>query len=211
MENAEELKEKVKDALKDMNGSVKMILFTSEEDCKYCKDALEISELVAESNEKLSLEKYDLKKDEGKSKEYQVDKVPALIIHGEEKRMVRFYGLPAGYEFSTLISDIKDASNTKPDISADLIEKIKKIDKELHIQVLVTPTCPHCPQAVKVAHDMALLNPKIKADMIEASEFPDIIKKYNVTGVPKTVINETTEFTGAQPLDIVLKKIEEMK
>jgi len=211
MENAEELKGKVKDALKGLKGPVKMVLFTTEDDCAYCKDASEIAKLVAESSEKLSLEEYDLKKDEEKAKEYSVDRVPALILHGEEKRMVRFFGLPAGYEFSTLISDIKDASNGKPDIPGDLIEKIKKIDKDLHIQVLVTPTCPYCPGAVKVAHDMALLNPKIKADMIEASEFPDLVKKYNVSGVPKTVINEKLELVGAQPLDILLKKIQEME
>jgi glutaredoxin-like protein len=211
MENLEELKGKVKDALKDLKNPVNMVLFTSEKDCEYCKDAKEIADLVAQSNEKIKLESLDLEKDKEKAKEYNVDKVPALIIHGDEKRMVRFFGMAAGYEFSTLISDIKDASNGKPDISDDLIEKIKAIDKKLHIQVFVTPTCPYCPGAVKVAHDLALLNPKITGDMIESMEFRELALMHEVSGVPKTVINGKTDFVGAKPLDAVLKTIEEMK
>jgi glutaredoxin-like protein len=209
MENAEELKEKVKDALVELSGPVKMVLFTSPDGCKYCEDTKEIARLVASTNEKIALEEYDLNKDERKAEEYNVDKVPAIILHGQEMRMIRFFGLPAGYEFSTLISDIKDVSKGKPDISKEIIEQIEKIDQEVHIQVFVTPTCPYCPQAVKVAHDFALLNPKIKGDMVESSEFPDLARKYEVSSVPKTVINEKVEFTGAQPLDVLLKKIQE--
>lgn len=211
MENAEELKEKVKDALKDIKGQVRMVLFTSEEGCEYCKEAKEISELVAGSSENVKLETFDLGKDKDKAEEYSVDKVPALIIHGEEKRFVRFFGLPAGYEFSTLIADIKDISRGAPDISSDLIKRIKAIDRELHIQVFVTPSCPYCPQAVKVAHDFALINPKIKADMVEAMEFRELAMKHEVSGVPKTVVNNKLDFVGARPLDEVLKKIEGME
>jgi glutaredoxin-like protein len=211
MDNVEELKGKVKDALKDLKNPVNMILFTAKKDCEYCKDAKDIAQLVAESNELISLESFDLEKDKKKADEYKIDKVPALIVHGKDKRMVRFFGMAAGYEFSTLISDIKDASLGKPDIPEDLIKKIKSIDKKLHIQVFVTPTCPYCPGAVKVAHDLALLNPKITGDMIESMEFRELAKKHEVSGVPKTVINGKTDFVGAKPLDFVLKMIEEMK
>lgn len=39
----------------------------------------------------------------------------------------------------------------------------------------------------------------MRADIVEASEFPDLAERYNVYAVPKIVINETTEFVGAQP------------
>ena len=211
MDNAEELKAKVKDALKGLKNPVNLVLFTSGKDCEYCKSAKEIAELVASSNSLLRLESFDFEKDKSKAQDYAVDKVPALIIHGKEKRMVRFFGMPAGYEFATLISDIKDASSGKPDIPDDIAKKIRAIDKEVHLEVFVTPTCPYCSGAVKVAHDMALLNPKIKGDMIEAMEFRELAAKNEVSGVPKTVINGRDSFVGAQSIDIVLKKIEEMK
>ncbi len=46
---------------------------------------------------------------------------------------------------------------------------------------------------------LALASPKVRADIIEASEFPSLARQYNVYAVPKIVINEATEFVGAQP------------
>ena len=46
---------------------------------------------------------------------------------------------------------------------------------------------------------MASANPNITADAIEATEFMDLSRKYRVTGVPKTIVNETIEIMGALP------------
>jgi hypothetical protein len=54
---------------------------------------------------------------------------------------------------------------------------------------------------------MAQLNPRITADVIEANEFPDLSQRFNVMGVPKTVINGTQELVGAQPETRVMAAI----
>ena len=46
---------------------------------------------------------------------------------------------------------------------------------------------------------MAAANEKITADAIEATEFMDLSRKYRVTGVPKTIVNETIEILGGLP------------
>jgi hypothetical protein len=46
---------------------------------------------------------------------------------------------------------------------------------------------------------MAAANENITADAIEATEFMDLSRKYRVTGVPKTIVNETIEILGALP------------
>jgi predicted DsbA family dithiol-disulfide isomerase len=46
---------------------------------------------------------------------------------------------------------------------------------------------------------MAVESERVTADVIEAQEFPDLVRRYGVRGVPKIVINETTEFVGALP------------
>lgn len=46
---------------------------------------------------------------------------------------------------------------------------------------------------------MAVESERVTADVIEAMEFPDLANRYRVRGVPKIVINETTEFVGALP------------
>jgi protein-disulfide isomerase len=50
-----------------------------------------------------------------------------------------------------------------------------------------------------LAHQMAVESEHVTADVIEATEFPDLSRRYNVRGVPKIVINDTTEFVGALP------------
>lgn len=46
---------------------------------------------------------------------------------------------------------------------------------------------------------MAAANPNITADAVEATEFMDLSRKYRVTGVPKTIVNETVEILGGLP------------
>jgi predicted DsbA family dithiol-disulfide isomerase len=41
----------------------------------------------------------------------------------------------------------------------------------------------------------------VVADAIEAQEFPELVARYGVQGVPKTVVNGTIEFVGAVPED----------
>lgn len=54
---------------------------------------------------------------------------------------------------------------------------------------------------------MALENPRVKADVVEASEFPQLVQKYHIMGVPKVVINDKVEFEGALPEDQYLQQV----
>ena len=63
-----------------------------------------------------------------------------------------------------------------------------------------------------MAHQFAIENEHITADVVEVSEFIDMAQRYRVQGVPKTVVNDRIEITGAVPeprfLQEVLKAIE---
>jgi glutaredoxin len=86
---------------------------------------------------------------------------------------------------------------------------LAKIDKPLHLQVFVTPTCPYCPKAVRMAHKAAIENENITADMVEAAEFPHLSMRYNVRGVPRTVIGEDFPIEGAVPEMAFVEKVME--
>jgi len=58
-----------------------------------------------------------------------------------------------------------------------------------------------------LAHRMAIESDMVRADMVEASEFPHLVVKYNVFGVPKTVVNEEVEFEGALPEPLFLEQV----
>jgi len=75
------------------------------------------------------------------------------------------------------------------------------------MQAFVSPTCPYCPKAVRAAHRFAMANDNITGDMVEVSEFPHLAVKYDVQGVPKTVINEKVDLVGGQPLQQFLEAV----
>jgi glutaredoxin-like protein len=120
---------------------------------------------------------------------------------------IKFYGIPAGYEFASLIEAIKLVSTGSHGLKPDTTKFLDGLKKDVHLQVFVTPTCPYCPGAVLLAHKMAYYSPKVKGDMIEATEFPHLSQKYRVMGVPRTVINEKEFQEGAAPENTIITKI----
>ncbi len=59
----------------------------------------------------------------------------------------------------------------------------------------------------RVAHAMAMANPHITADVVEVQEFPDLAQRYQISGVPKTVISDRVQFLGAVPEEEFLAKV----
>ncbi len=81
------------------------------------------------------------------------------------------------------------------------------VDRPVHLQVMVTLTCPYCSRAVATAHRFAMASEHITADMVETTEFPHLAVKYDVQGVPKTMINDTHSVLGAQPELLVAREV----
>lgn len=192
-----------------MQGKAYIRFFNSNENCDHCDDTKSILEELTELSENIDLQIVDSGNTEEVNR-YGVDKYPAIVFVKDDgtDTGVRFYGIPSGYEFSTLIEDIIDIANDKTALTQATIDALAKIDEDVTITVFVTPTCPHCPRAVRVAHHMAMVNPHIRGEMVEAMEFPELSSKHNVYGVPKTVINYgKAEQEGAVPEDVILQKI----
>lgn len=184
---------------KDLKGDVRLIVFTQDFECEYCAENRELMEDIASLSNKVKLEVYDFERDYEKARRLKVDKIPATLIFGAREYGVRFFGIPAGYEIMALIDDIIDVSRGESRLQATTKEKIRSIKEPIHIQVFVTPTCPYCPRAVRIAHQLAIENENVIADMVDALEFPHLANRYNVMAVPKVVINDVVSFEGAFP------------
>ena len=178
---------------------VKLVYFTQEMECQFCSQTRELLEEVAELSDKLSVEIYDFVNDKEKALHYNIDKIPAVVVEGEKDYGIRYFGIPSGYEFATLLESIIDVSTGESGLSEKTKTLVQTINTPIHIQVFVTPTCPYCPGAVSLAHKLALESDAIRGDMVEAIEFPQLSARYGVMGVPKVVINEDIEFEGALP------------
>ncbi len=200
-------KEQIREMFKTLSNEVTITLFTQEIECQYCRETQEILEEVAELSDKVHLKLYDFVTDKEAVEKYQVDKAPATIIEGDRDYGIRYYGIPSGYEFSSILEDILDVSKRESGLSDESKALLKEINQPVRLQVFVTPTCPYCPKAVRMAHKMAIENKFITADMVEATEFPELSMKYNVRGVPRTMIGEDFPIEGALPENAFVQKV----
>ncbi len=214
----ENTKDQVLESMKEMDGSVFMQVFTSKDGCELCSDTVAIVEELADLSDKIEAEHLDLEDSGELAGKYGIDKAPAIVIHrgtreSHEYQGVRFFGIPAGYEFTSLLDSILTTSSGAPAVSEEAVEYLKTLEKDIHIQVFVTPTCPYCPKAVILGHHLAMVSDRITADMVEASEFQELSQKYNVMGVPRTIINEKHHQEGAAPermiMDLIRKAAQE--
>jgi glutaredoxin-like protein len=163
--------------------------------------ARQVLEEVAGLSDRVTVEEVNLILEKERSALFGIDRVPgiALLRDGADTRM-RFLGAPAGYEFSSLVESILLAGTDDSGLTDDSKQAIaEKATTAIDIKVFVTPTCPHCPRAVTLAHRMAVESPNISATCVEASEFHDLSRQYRVTGVPKTVSSGGAEILGALP------------
>jgi glutaredoxin-like protein len=204
----EEHRQHIKEELNQkLTGKVKVIVFTQEMECPLCKEARELVEEIGSLSDKIEVTVYDFVKDKEQATLYKVDKVPAIVVLGEKDYRIRYYGLPFGYEFQTFLEDLLIVSNRSSGLSEETKTKLKAVDKPVHIQVFVTLTCPYCPITATLAHKFAMESELITAEVVDVNEFPQIGIKYNVFGVPKTVINEKVEFISVVQENVFLEHI----
>lgn len=197
----------IRERLNELESEVSLINFSQELECMWCRETRQLLEELSELSDKVKIQAYNFQVNKSESETYKIDKIPATVIKNEKDHGIRFFGIPSGYEFSTLLEDMIMVSRGESGLSERSKKLIQQIDKPIHIQVYVTPTCPYCPKAVLLAHQIALESEFVTADMVEASEFPHLSQKYNVMGVPKTIVNETISFEGAVPEDMFVQRV----
>lgn len=189
---------------------VTLLLFTQTIDApETALIARQILDEVADLSDKVSVEEANLILDRERATQFGIDRIPAIVIlRDDEDTRIRFLGAPAGYEFMSLIEAVIAAGTGDSGLSADSRALIAEhVTGPLDVKVFVTPSCPHCPRAVTLAHRMAVESPHISATCVEATEFTDLSREYRVTGVPKTVVNRTIEILGAVPEDQFVRTI----
>ncbi|HEX5481980.1 MAG TPA: hypothetical protein VFZ08_05075 [Terriglobia bacterium] len=130
----------IRERLGEMTGAVKLVHFTQELNLEYGREARELLQELTATTDKLTLEINNFLLDKEKAAEYGIDKVPATVVRNGKDFGIRFYGLPAGYEFSTLLDDILQVSKNDSGLTAETREKLSKVIQPLHLEVFVTPT-----------------------------------------------------------------------
>jgi len=189
---------------------VQLALFISDQNRAYCESTHELLETLSPLHDDLSLTVYNLQIDAGQAAALGVDKAPGIVVLGGAEGQdygIRFYGIPSGYEFASLLEAIRMVGSDTVELQAATRQFLEGLTAPLHLQVFVTPSCPYCPRAVVLAHRLAYASPHVTADAVEVTEFPDLGDRYHVMGVPRTVIDEVVHIEGAVPEGMLLAKL----
>ncbi len=165
-------------------------------DCPTCEDTRRLVEEVASLSSRIELVVHE--------DAVATELVPLLEIQGSgaddpEVAGIFYLGIPSGFEFSSLVHDILMVGEGDSGLSSEARLALSRLTHPVHMQVFVTPTCPYCPGAVHLAHQMAFESPFVRAEMVEATEFPELAQRHGVMGVPRTVINQHDFVEGGVP------------
>lgn len=191
---------------------VKLLFFSQTFDCDTCLPTRQILDELPPLSPHVTVEEVNFVLEKERAARFGIDRVPAIALVTEDEQgqerdsHIRFLGMPAGYEFVSLIRAVVLVGGGTPLLSEQGRAMVAAVDRPMTLHVFTTPTCPHCPRAVVLAHEMAWANPNLTTFAVEATEYPDLARKYRVTGVPKTVVDDTIEILGAIPEEAFIQQ-----
>lgn len=138
-----------------MQNPVKLVFFTQATDCDYCEITKQVLEELVPLSDKIHLQTYDFATDKPAAAQYKIARVPAIailrleppavLVAGNESPRerdygIRYYGVPAGFEFASLVGDIMDVSLGESGLSEASKATLKQLQAPVHLQVFATPT-----------------------------------------------------------------------
>ena len=200
----------------EMLGPVKIDYFTQKEldivlpgrePCAYCKPTGEMLREVAALSDRISLRVHNLEDEREEAAKFGVERIPGIVLRGRDGTFFKFYGMPGGSGFASFLDTIVDVSRNEVLFSEQSVKARRKLKEDIRVRVFVTPTCPYCPMMARGVCQMSLVNPHVKAEVIEVNEFPELAKRYNVTAVPLTLIEDLIAIPGAVPEKALVEQV----
>ena len=189
---------------------VRLVFFTQTFGCETCLQARQAVGDLARGSPKVSVEEHNLVLDREQAAEFGIDRAPGIAIVGPRDQGLRYYGTPAGHELRSIADAVALAGGAEGDgggLAPESLAALAALDRPLDIKVFVTAACALCPQTVGLAWRLAAASRRVTASVIEATEFPELVQRYRISGVPKTVVDDRIEILGSQPEDAFVRAV----
>ena len=122
---------------------------------------------------------------------------------------ISYYGVPGGHELESFILSIYNVAGPGQPISADIEERIMRLETPLNMKMCVSLTCLMCSELVQAINRIAALNPGVSAEMIDLACFEKVHDEFNIVSVPATIINGKDIVYGRKLLKDMLTFLEE--
>jgi len=180
-----ELKEKFQ---RELQNEVSLSVFVGPNNTEYCDFTVQLCEELNELDSRIKPMVHQIGDEE--TTRLGITRTPTVLIGWDQGYKVKYTGAPVGQEAGGFIEAISLISRQESRLREDSRTKLQNIDRDVSIQVYVTPTCPHCPRAVLLAHQIAIeAKGRVESECVEASENMDLVMQFNVNSVPQQVIN----------------------
>ena len=187
----------IRDVLASVTSAVRLLFFEQSIGCETCTPTRQLLEQLSDLSPYITVETLNLILEKDRAAQYGVDRVPAIVVSSPARERIRFYGAPFGHELMSLLEAIRMTASGESGLGEASRAQLATLTQPVRLQVFFTPTCTFCPQMVNLANRMAVESAHITATAIDATEYPDLVRRYSVNGVPKTIINDSAEITGA--------------
>lgn len=201
----EYLRQKFRD---ELVGEVRIEHFTQREmglfvpgrqPCPSCKPARQMVEELSRLTNKIRLRVYEFSQETQAAARWGVDHIPASVVHTADGRHFKYYGVPLGHQFVAFVEGIVNLSRADVALSKDAAKLLSRLNKDVHVQVMVAPNCNYSPYVARVVQQMAINSQHVKADILDIGEFPHLAERFNVRSVPTVIIDGRFVIAGAAP------------
>ena len=191
---------------KELTGRVRVDYFTQRpsrviipgrEECALCEDGHTLLKEIASLSPRVALTVHDFEDEPAAAAALGVGRVPGIVVRGVTNRPLRFAGVPSGNQFPGFIETLINAAAGKAEFRPETLRALKKIRSDVFVQVFVAPTSPYCPPLARIAFKVGLMVPKVKVEVIDATEFPALVQRQGIRAVPTTFFDERLAVPGA--------------
>lgn len=132
-----------------------------------------------------------------KMRSLHIEYAPCLVLAKGDFARIRYFGVPEGFEVAPLSDAISELSSSSPNLSPSSRSILTTVRRRANIKVFILTTCTFCPVVARHAMRAAIASNMVTAEIIDSSVFTDLSQRHLVQGVPKVVLNDITDITGA--------------
>jgi alkyl hydroperoxide reductase subunit AhpF len=132
-----------------------------------------------------------------------------MRLEGEEAidLGVRFIGLPAGYQMTSLISAIQSVAFRGMTSEAMTRIQLKKLKTDVSLELITSAEDEAGTVMAHRACNLAVASPQIRTYIIMGDAFPQVVIRYSINRVPHLVINERVHLEGIVDENVILEHI----
>ena len=121
-----------------------------------------------------------------------------------------FHGVPGGHEFTSFVLGMYNAAGPGQAMDEVIRKRIKGVEKQVDIKILVSLSCTMCPDLVIAAQHMAAIGEHITTEVYDIHHYESLKNKYKVMSVPCMVINDKHVYFGKKNIQQILEIVEEI-